>query len=121
VTIRNTIAVNAGTADFQLWATISYFGYNMFSTTAGFDPASYQGNNQSPPTDLEDMFVLLGGAYDLHLEPVGHTAVNGGDDLSATFTGDVDAEVRSGLEWDIGADEIPPTPRVMIWQEVDPQ
>ena len=36
-------------------------------------------------------------------------------------TGDVDAETRSGLEWDIGADEIPPTPRVMTWQEVDPQ
>ncbi|MHC4786954.1 MAG: right-handed parallel beta-helix repeat-containing protein, partial [Planctomycetota bacterium] len=121
VSIRNTIAVNSSNSDFELFALISYFGYNMYSTTSGFNPASYQGNNQSPPTDLEDLFILLGGAYDLHLEPVGHTAVNGGDDLSATFTGDVDAETRSGLEWDIGADEIPPTPRVMTWQEVDPQ
>jgi hypothetical protein len=121
VSIRNTIAVNSSSSDFELFALISYFGYNMFSTTSGFDPAGYQGNNQTPPTDLEDLFILLGGAYDLHLEPVGHTAVNGGDDLSATFTDDVDTETRSGLEWDIGADEIPPTPRVMIWQEVDPQ
>jgi hypothetical protein len=120
VTIRNTIAVNASNADFQLWAAISYFGYNMYSTTAGFDPASYQGNNQSPPTDLEDLFVLLAGFYDLHLEPVGHDAVNRGDDLSGTFTDDVDAEQRSGMEWDIGADEIPPTPRVLTWQEVEP-
>jgi hypothetical protein len=121
VSIRNTIAVNSSSSDFELYALISYFGYNLYSTTSGFDPESYQGNNQSPPGDLEDLFILLGGAYDLHLEPVGHMAVNGGDDLSATFTGDVDAETRSGLEWDIGADEIPPTPRVMIWQEVDPQ
>jgi len=121
VSIRNTIAVNSGTADFQLWSTISYFGYNMYDTTVGFDPAGYQGNNQTPPTDLDDLFILLGGAHDLHLEPAGHTAVNGGDDLTGTFTDDVDAETRSGLEWDIGADEIPPTPRVLTWQEVDPQ
>jgi hypothetical protein len=121
VSIRNTIAVSNSSADFELYALISYFGYNMFSTTSGFDPASYQGNNQAPPGDLEDLFILLGGAYDLHLEPVGHKAVNGGDDLSATFTGDVDAETRSGLEWDIGAYQIPPTPRVLTWQEVDPQ
>jgi hypothetical protein len=121
VSIRNTIAVNSGTADFQIWSTISYFGYNMYDTTVGFDPAGYQGNNQTPPTDLDDLFILLSGAYDLHLEPAGHTAVNGGDDLTGSFTDDVDAETRSGLEWDIGADEIPPTPRVLTWQEVDPQ
>jgi hypothetical protein len=120
VSIRNTIAVNASNFDFQLWAVISYFGFNMYATTDGFDPASYQGNNQSPPADLEELFVLLAGTYDLHLEPAGHDAVNEGDDLSGTFTDDVDAEQRTGLEWDIGADEIPPTPRVMTWQEVEP-
>jgi hypothetical protein len=119
VSIRNTISVSNSTSDFQLWAGISYFGYNMYSTTSGFDDSPYLGN-QAPPADLDGLFILLGGAYDLHLEPVGHEAVNGGADLSASFTGDVDAEMRSGLEWDIGADEIPPTPRVLTWQEVEP-
>jgi hypothetical protein len=120
VSISNTISVNNSSADFKLWAAISYFGYNMYSTTSGFDPGAYQGNNQAPPADLDDLFILVGGAFDLHLEPLGHAAVNNGADLSVGFTTDVDAETRSGLEWDIGADEIPPTPRVLTWQEVEP-
>jgi hypothetical protein len=120
VSIRNTIAVNNSSNDFQLWAGITSFGFNMYSTTSGFDDSGYTGN-QSPPTDLDDLFIVLSGAYDLHLEPVGHEAVNQGDDLSGSFPDDVDAETRSGLEWDIGADEIPPTPRVITWQEVEPQ
>ena len=39
----------------------------------------------------------------------------------AGVTDDFDGEPRPNGAFDIGADEIPPTPRVLTWQEVDPQ
>jgi hypothetical protein len=106
-TIKNTISVGSATADFKLSGTINYFGYNMYSTTSGFDPASYQGNNQSPPTDLEDLFVsIASGTEDLHLESFGHTALNTGVNLAGTVDTDVDDESRPiGSGYEMGADE----------------
>ena len=59
--IRNTIVVNYGSGkNFQVYSTVAYFGYNMFSApVTGFDPASYQGGNQAPPGVLEDLFVEM--------------------------------------------------------------
>ena len=121
VSITNTISLGSAT-DFTLIGTVTSFGNNMFSTTFGFDPAIYTGN-QSPPADLEDLFISIGlGFEDLHLEPTGHTAGNRGLDLSIDFTDDIDGATRTGT-WDIGADEaIPGTdkPRIIRWTEVDP-
>jgi photosystem II stability/assembly factor-like uncharacterized protein len=107
VDIRNSISVGSGTSDFDLSGTITYFGYNMYSTTLNFTPASYQGNNQSPPASLEDLFVsIVATSEDLHLETSGHNALNTGLDLSSAFTMDIDEDTRPiGAAWDMGADE----------------
>jgi hypothetical protein len=105
VTIRNAISVGNGTSDFSLTGTISYFGYNLYTTVAGFDPADFQGNNQSPPATVDDLFVTItAGSEDLHLEASGHDALRKGVDLSGSFTDDIDGDTRS-VAWDIGADE----------------
>ncbi len=120
VSITNTISLGS-VIDFALMGNVS-FANNMFSTTFGFDPAIYTGN-QSPPADLEDLFIsMVWGFEDLHLEPTGHMAGNRGLDLSIDFTDDIDGATRTG-PWDIGADEaIPGTakPRIIRWTEVDP-
>jgi hypothetical protein len=76
----------------------------MYSTVTGFTPASYQGNNQSPPASLEDLFVsIVASSEDLHLEG-GATAIDTGTPLS--FTEDIDEDPRPmAFAWDIGADE----------------
>jgi hypothetical protein len=56
MTVRNVISVGNGGDDFELASTIGYFGSNMYSSTLSFDPASYQGSNQSPPASLDDLF-----------------------------------------------------------------
>ncbi len=108
ISVKNTIAVGNGGAfgDFKVSAgtTISYFGNNMYNSVTGFDPNSYQGGNQPPPADLEDLFVsITPGSEDLHLEPLGNLAVDKGLDLSSSFTEDIDGQTR-GWPWDIGAD-----------------
>lgn len=109
VTIRDTISVGSAGNDFDLRGTIAYFGYDMYSTYASFDPAVYQGNNQSPPADLEQLFKsVYPGGEDFHLEDEGHNALGAGIDLSADFTLDIDHEVRSGA-WDLGADQCLPS------------
>ncbi|MHC4414021.1 MAG: right-handed parallel beta-helix repeat-containing protein [Planctomycetota bacterium] len=123
--VRNTIAVGSFQEDFRLVdAQLSYFGYNMYSTTTDFDPANYQGKNASPPLDLEDLFISTSlGSEDMHLEPSGHNAGNRGFNLSASFADDIDGVIRTG-GWDMGADEAIPglsTPVIVSWQEVAPQ
>jgi hypothetical protein len=110
VSIRNAISLQCSHFDFNLQGTINYFGYNMYSSTVSFDPASYQGNNQSPPADLYDLFYsIAAGSENFHLEDFGHSAADTGLDLSGSFSIDVDGELRSG-SWDIGADQINPAP-----------
>lgn len=109
VSITNTISVGHDSGlDVYIEtagaATISAFGTNMFTSHGGgFDPDGYEGGNVSPPTDLEDLFVSLSGTIDLHILPIGHTALDAGADLSSRFTDDIDGESRGA--WDIGADE----------------
>jgi len=110
VGVRNTISVDHGSLDMYIetggGATISYYGYNLFSTYGGgFDPndIAYAGNNQVPPANLEHLFIDL-STTDLHLELSGHRAGNRGLDLSGSFTGDIDGTTRT-VTWDIGADE----------------
>ena len=69
--------------------------------------------------DLDDLFVSISYPLDLHLEILGHDAINNGLDLSATFTHDIDGAVRARW-WEIGADDLPPSRRVLSWQEVEP-
>ncbi|MHC4210820.1 MAG: right-handed parallel beta-helix repeat-containing protein, partial [Planctomycetota bacterium] len=105
VTVRNTIVLGSVNSDFDIEGSIDYFGYNMYSSTAAFNPSSYQGGNQAPPADLDDLFYsIAAGSEDLHLEPSGHNALDTGLDLSSSFTTDIDGETRIA-PWDIGADE----------------
>jgi hypothetical protein len=63
---------------------------------------------QSPPASLEDLFVdCTSPGINLHLEASGHNALNNGDDLSGSFTNDIDDDTRptGAGTWDIGADE----------------
>jgi hypothetical protein len=68
---------------------------------------------QSPPASLEDLFIsIVASSEDLHLESSGHNALDNGTDLSASFTDDIDGETRptGANTWDIGADEVLPSP-----------
>ena len=126
--VKNVISVNhPAWNDFDLSAGISYFGYNMYQGVTGFDPASYQGNNQSPPADLEELLVSL-ATEDFHLESNGHYAGGTGVDLSSSFAYDVDGQARL-TPWDMGADDdqnsaptgpASSTPRIAVWREVAP-
>jgi hypothetical protein len=130
VAVKNTISVDHGTLDFYIEtagsATISYFGYNMFSSNGGgFDPndVAYAGNNQLPPANLDYLFVDV-SSTDLHLRPTGNYAGNTGLDLSGDFDDDIDGATRTDA-WDMGADEsrtgtATATPKVLVWQEIEP-
>jgi hypothetical protein len=105
VAILNTVSVGNGDEDFDLEGTVSFFGYNMFSVTEDFDPAALQGGNQSPPANLEDLFVSVApGAVDPHLELSGHAALGTALTLGGYLTTDIDGETR-GTRWDLGADQ----------------
>lgn len=123
VDIRNTISVGCLSDDMDLRGTVAYFGNNMYTTFLSFDPDAYQGGNQSPPADIEDLFVsIFPSAEDLHLEPGGHDAGNKGLDLSGLFTGDIDGATRVGA-YDLGADEAIPggyQPHLISWREIEP-
>jgi hypothetical protein len=130
VGVRNTISVDHGTLDMYIetagGATITYFGYNMFSKHGGgFDPndVAYAGNNRLPPANLDYLFVDM-STPDLHLRPSGHYAGNTGLDLSSVFSNDIDGATRAD-DWDMGADEGvsgtgAPTPKILAWREVEP-
>ena len=95
----------------------------MYVNVTGFLPGSYQGNNESPPGALEDLFLsIVSLSENLHLEPSGHSAGNRGLDLSTDFTIDIDNATRSGA-WDMGADEAIPGGLLKItsWREIAPQ
>jgi hypothetical protein len=115
--VKNTISVANTGWDFDIDVAdadidISYFGYNMYTAAniTGFDPAGYQGNNQTPPGTWEALFVdSTPSGINLHLESGGHNALNNADDLTTTsnFSNDIDDETRptGAGTWDIGADE----------------
>jgi len=54
-------------------------------------------------THALDFVSKVGGSEDFHLAATDTEAINAGEDLSATFTDDIDGDTRS--DWDIGADE----------------
>ena len=108
--VNNTISVGCTTRDFDVDNAPDGVlgpgsGYNMYNT-ADAPPGT---NNQTPPANLDDLFVSIGaGSENLHLEPSGHNALNNGIDLSASFTDDIDGQTRptGAGTWDIGADEV---------------
>jgi photosystem II stability/assembly factor-like uncharacterized protein len=125
--ISNTISVNHPTdRDFVLWSNISFFGNNMYSGALGIDAPEDDGGHQSPPGDLEALFVSFSDD-DFHLEASGHMAAGTGLDLSSSFNDDIDGDGRL-TPWDIGADDdgstsvggSPATPTIISWREIDP-
>ncbi|MFC1510744.1 right-handed parallel beta-helix repeat-containing protein, partial [Candidatus Omnitrophota bacterium] len=68
------------------------------------DTAPDDGNSIHGDTDgaTPDFVSTTGGSEDLHLQSTSD-AIDAGDDLSGTFTDDIDGDTRS--DWDIGADE----------------
>jgi hypothetical protein len=92
------------------------------SLGGGFDPNDYEGNTQSPPGDLDDLFRTPTGDKDLRLERAGHNALDNGVDLASTFTGDFNGNTRPlDAGWDLGADEAAfVQPRINKWAEVKP-
>jgi len=125
VSVMNTISVDhvAG-RDFYIETTgtavITSFGYNLFSTTGGgFDPDGYEGNNQAPPVDLEDLFVTATSSADLHLESSGHDALDNALDTAASGASPVDIDgVTRQLTWDIGADEVVVHPHTLTYRSI---
>jgi hypothetical protein len=120
VSIRNTISVGNTSDDFDLRGTVDSFDYNMYTTLSG---PSAGANDQSPPADLDDLFVSISpGSENLHLETSGHSAGNNGLDLSPDCTIDIDGQTRVD-PWDLGADEAifgSGTPLIISWKEVEP-
>ncbi|MHC4319171.1 MAG: right-handed parallel beta-helix repeat-containing protein, partial [Planctomycetota bacterium] len=77
--IRNCIALGAGEFDLDLDGTVAYCGYTMYSSWNGQDPESFDGNNQTPPADLNDLFYSIAASSEnLHLEDSGHNALDTG-------------------------------------------
>jgi hypothetical protein len=110
LTLRNCILLGAGDVDLELDGTVNYLGYTMYSTWSGQDPEGFDGNNQTPPADLNDLFYSIAASSEnLHLEDSGHNAIDTGLDLSSSFSGDIDGDTRSA-PWDLGADEITALP-----------
>ncbi|MDD5643966.1 MAG: Ig-like domain-containing protein [bacterium] len=74
--------------------------YNLSSSASATG-----GDNDIISVTVADEFVsIVSGSEDLHLK-TGSDAIGAGEDLSAVFTDDCDAQARSG-DWDIGADQI---------------
>jgi len=92
----NVIAVKdgAGTAIFYICTG----DYNISSDTSA--PGDHSIHNITPADLFES---IVDGSEDLHLKSDATAASNAGDDLSASFTIDIDGETR--VDWDIGADE----------------
>ncbi|MHC4429363.1 MAG: DUF2341 domain-containing protein, partial [Planctomycetota bacterium] len=110
LSLRNCVLLGAGDVDLEIDGTVNYLGYTMYSTWSGQDPEGFDGNNQTPPADLNDLFYsITASSENLHLEDSGHNAIDTGVDLSSSFTGDIDGDTRSA-PWDLGADEVTALP-----------
>jgi hypothetical protein len=97
LTVTNSISAGSSTADFAGTITQSYnISSDATASGAGSLTGRYAGNQFT---------TITAGAEDLHLKS-GADAINMGNDLSGTFTNDVDGGTRpAGAAWDIGADE----------------
>jgi hypothetical protein len=94
-TSTNCIAMGCSNTDFPAGQTQSY---NMSS-----DASASGAGSLTSKTAASQFVSLTGGSEDFHLK-TGADAINAGSDLSGSFTGDVDGEIRSA-SWDMGADE----------------
>ncbi len=102
IIVQNTISMNnAEGADFDFDGTGTYSNnLSSDSTATDFDPV----HSISGYTAASQFISVVPGSEDLHLQ-VGSVAINAAIDLSGIFTTDFDDQLRSGLTWDIGADE----------------
>ena len=106
VTLRDNIAHSNRNGDFSVPVHNGESSHNLGSDGSGASHSSGATGLDVPAAAAGTIFAsVVSGAEDLHLLATG-PAIDRGADLSAVFTGDIDAGVRSGL-WDIGADELP--------------
>ncbi|HHL39623.1 MAG TPA: hypothetical protein ENJ37_03885 [Deltaproteobacteria bacterium] len=99
--VRNTIAVSAKTAPFEVnggsWGAGTDHNLSDTATATG-------GANDLTNKSAANQFVsVTSGSEDLHLKSTAD-AVGAGADLSSLFTDDIDGDTRSA-PWDMGADE----------------
>ena len=95
LTVTNTIVMDSVGLDFDGAMTQSF---NMSSD------ATAAGTGSLTNKLAANQFVsIAAGTEDFHLK-AGADAIDVGDDLSSSFTDDIDAESR-GAAWDMGADE----------------
>ncbi len=105
--VKNNIVSSAatcyGTSSGGSFGTDSVSDYNIASDTTA--PGSH--SVQSATSYADYYSSVTNDAENLHLK-AGAIAINAGDDLSAIFTTDIDAQTRptGAGTWDIGADEI---------------
>jgi hypothetical protein len=93
--LRNCYAGGNGTA--------AYNGTMTRTTCAHSSATAYAGSTANVAYDGTNFADVTAGNEDLHLVS-GSALIDAGTDLSATFSGDIDGDTRSGT-WDIGADE----------------
>jgi alpha-tubulin suppressor-like RCC1 family protein len=94
-----TGAPSWGSSDFNVSSDGSAPGASTFAGTAA-----------------AELVNVTAGAEDLHLKS-GAVSIDKGTDLSAQFSSDIDLQLRPwGAQWDIGADEIPPTGSCSVGQ-----
>jgi hypothetical protein len=111
-TVRNTISLNNGgtDTDFDAGMTQSY-NISEDSTASGTGSLTGRTATASAEPGAGDWVVftnLTAGSEDFHLRNIAENdALNAGDDLSSSFTGDIDGQTRptGAGTWDIGADE----------------
>lgn len=100
--VRNSVAVG-GVVAFRTGGGGSFgtVGFNLSSDDTA--PGAFSLLDLTPGAVFTDS-----GQSDYHLRP-GSPAAEAGIDLSGSFAGDIDGDIRpQGGQWDIGADELAP-------------
>lgn len=109
LTVTNTLSLGNPSGDFGGTITQSY---NISSDATASGTGSLTGrtatDNPTPGAGNWVVFQNLAvGGENLHLQTsVENDAIDAGDDLSASFSRDIDGELRPGGAWDVGADEL---------------
>jgi hypothetical protein len=99
-TVKNTYSGGNGTSDY------SEATPTAFTTSASSDATVRAGVTASLAYDASNFANVTPGSEDLHLVPGAAAALlTGGTDLSASFTHDIDGQLRTA-PWSIGADEL---------------
>ena len=95
---RNVVSTGNAVADFNVGASSNY---NLSSD------ATAPGANSLLNKSAANQFIsTVVGSENLHLKE-GADAIGAGTDLGASYATDIDGDDRTGLTWDMGADQSP--------------